>query len=71
MEDLLPLWYKQKAAMAEPYDRDQVQAWGLAFAYVYFKFKGELCFMFGIHPDEFSYAMKYDIINRLEKGNPT
>lgn len=71
MEDLLPLWYKQKAAMAEPYDRDQVQAWGLAFAYVFFKFKDELCATFSIDPTEFSYAMKYDIINQLENGSQT
>ena len=67
MEDLLDLWQKQKAAMAAPYDADQVQAWGLAFAYVFFKLKDELCTRFGLDPEEFNYAMKYDIISRLQQ----
>ena len=66
MEDLLDLWQKQKAAMAAPYDADQVQAWGLAFAYVYFELKDALCALCEIAPTEFSYANKYDVIAKLE-----
>jgi hypothetical protein len=67
MGELLALWLKQKAAMqAVPYRGDDVQAWGLAFAYVFFKLKTELCARFGIDPEEFSYAHKHEIVRALE-----
>lgn len=66
MQELLALWYKQKEAMQAPYDADQVQARGLAFAYTYFELKDALCALCGIEPDEFSYAHKYEIIAKLE-----
>lgn len=69
MDELLDLWRKQKAAMqAVPYRGDEVQAWGLAFAYVFFKLKDELCTRFRIDPEEFSYAHKHEIVRALEAG---
>lgn len=67
MDELLALWLKQKTAMqAVPYRGDEVQARGLAFAYVFFKLKAELCTRFGIDPAEFSYAHKHEIVRALE-----
>lgn len=67
MNELLDLWRRQKAAMqAVPYRGDEVQAWGLAFAYVFFKLKDELCTRFEIDPEEFNYAHKHEIVRALE-----
>lgn len=69
IDDLHNLWQRQKTAMkAVPYRGDEVQAWGLAFAYVFFKLKDSLCDLLEIDPAEFNYGMKYEVLRRLEEG---
>lgn len=67
MRELLDTWYKQKAAIeADPYDGDAVQAWGMAFAFLYFDSEDALCALCGIDPTEFSYIHKFQVIEKLE-----
>ena len=63
---LIDAWVAyNRATQILPYNRDRVQGLGLAFAYRFNAQKDRLCVDLKIDPDEFSYGMKYDIMEKL------
>jgi len=65
-EELIERWRNYQQAMySKPYDGDRVQGTGMAFADEWNRLKPNICEDYKIPINEFSYAMKMDIMPKI------